>query len=468
MARFYQTSEMDFIDYLQEPQETASSSTVSSAFGDINSIPEDREILNNVLSGYEAEINEMTTELQTDPRAMKRLEPRIASLRQRMAQDRQTGVLKAIEDRYNQDVAAQEGLATSLKDDPIQLSMAAQEYRSTIPPLNFDPQTRTFNQITPMAVAKPLLQKDWEDWKTSNATRIEETMLDMLKEQQKLDPTNTLFTESKVMGVTRERATVALAEAVTPDMVRAAEQQRRYYNLSGDPEGRFLNEDGTPNLNTQIGRQIASTVEAVSRTTVDKWRNVVGNRAAEMAIGNRLQNQGAEWWASKLSALWTQSGVGRPSAEQEAALRDLTPQLAGTKTRDGYTIESAYITSTGTPRIKLVKEETSEASAANPLAPRTTERLEREMDLDVATLQGLTSFSPEFVGKIGIAAQNKPGFNRQVQEFRERPRRAFGGTPRQRDTQPRTAPSQPAQGRAAQQQAEQPAERVTSWEDINQ
>lgn len=460
MARFYQTSEMDFIDYLQEPQDAASAATVSSAFGDINSIPEDREILNNVLSGYEAEINEMTTELQADPRAMKRLEPRIASLRQRMAQDRQTGILKAIEDRYNQDIAAQEGLATSLKDDPIQLSMAAQEYRSTIPPLNFDPQTRTFNQITPMSVAKPLLQKDWEDWKTSNAERVEETVLDMLQERQKLDPTNTLLTESKVMGVTRERATASLAAAITPDMVRAAEQQRRYYNLGGDPEGKFLNQDGTPNLNTQIGRQIASTVEAISRTTIDKWRNVVGNKAAEMAIGNRLQNQPAEWWAQKLSAAW--GGVGaedRMSRERSlAATQEMSGMLVGTKTKDGGVVERVERATNGEPAMVVRYNNQPKPTFSETTPQEERQRLMREWEessttrripLDVSALP-TAGFSEEFTGKIGTFATQMPNWDRSNFRFRATPQ------PIEQPTQPR--------GQQTRQQAPSPSRQT--WDFI--
>lgn len=430
MARFYDTSKTDYVDFLQEQQKSAAAaaadSSIASAFGDIKSIPEDREILSQVLSEYESEINQLTSELQADPRAMKRLEPRIASLRQRMAQDRQTGVLKAIEDRYNQDVSVREGIAQNLKTDPYQAARAAEEYRMNIPPLNFDPQTKTYNQIQPMAVAKPFMSEDWDKWSKANTDIIQSTLLEELSKKEGLDPYSTLYTRQELEGVTRDRAMQILARSITPDMVQAAEQQRRYYyGNQGDPEDQFI-KNGQINLNTRIGQRLAATIDAVTRENLKTWRTVDEDEGRITSMQNRVQNQDAEWWARKLSSLYQGFGTDAARSQSEATAAELSSMLNGKKTQDGRVIQGVEINaSTGKPMLVLknvpktptLDEDMTDKERNDAMSRWRASITTTQIPFEVQTLASVSGFSAPFVGKIGGFAMNLPNWNRQEMRF---------------------------------------------------
>ncbi len=474
MARFYKTSSAEFIDYLQEPESTgaAEASDVSSAFADIKAIPQDRELLANILSGYEAEINEMTQELQANPRGMRALEPRISSLRQRMAADRQTGPLKAIEDRYNQDVANQKGILDNLQDDPVLAAKAMEDYRANIPALNFDPQTKMYNQINPMEVAKPLTQEDWTKWTTSRAGIVENTLLQELSNVEQLDRYTQLHTRGELEGVLKKRATEIFATAITPDMIKAEDQRRRYYGLAGDPETNFIDSQGRLNLNTTIGRLLNSAVESVTRESLKNWRTVDEDEGRIEAMKSRISNQPASWWSDKLSAVWDNRGTDMARSRSQTVAREISSMLQGATTEDGYVVENVEINmSTGEPEVFL--RYTPDKPEIDPLLPQDIKNRmlsdwrasirTKKVPLNIEFLPQL-GFSPQFAGQIGVYSQSKPNYSRTGERFegrrtnldeqrrdaRDQARRA-----RENDPERMVGPQQPpAAGRGTRRQAD--------------
>jgi hypothetical protein len=446
MARFYKTSSADFIDYLQEPESSgaAGATDVSSAFADVKAIPQDRELLSNILSGYEEEINAMTQELQANPRGMRALEPRIANLRQRMAADRQTGPLKAIEDRYNQDVANQKGILENLESDPVLAAKAMEDYRANIPPLNFDPQTKMYNQINPMEVAKPLTQEDWTKWTTSRAGIVENTLLQELSNVEELDKYTKLHTRGELEGVLKKRATEIFATAITPDMIKAEEQRRRYYGLAGDPETNFIDSQGRLNLNTTIGRLLNSAVESVTRESLKNWRTVDEDEGRVEAMRSRMANQPASWWSDKLSAVWDNRGTDMARSRSTAVAREISSMLQGATTEDGYVVENVEINaSTGEPEVFLrLTPPKPEIDAFLPqdvkdrlLSDWRASIRTKKVPLNIEFLPQL-GFSPQFAGQIGVYSQSKPNYSRTGERFEarrptvEEQRRAAGEQPR--------------------------------------
>jgi hypothetical protein len=429
MARFYQTSNAQYVDYLQ-PQEGAAEgagATISSAFGDIKSIPEDRQILAETLAGYESEINQLTQELQANPKGLKALEPRISSLRQRIAMDRQTGVLKAIGDRYAQDEATRKGILDNLKDDPFQATRATQLYQASIQPLGFDPETKTYNQIAPFQVAKPFLQPQQQDWAKTYGDQIQETLLDEFSRKENLDQYNTLFTRGELEGVTADRALRILAQRVTPDMIAAADQQRVFYGLQGDSEQNFLTPDGKPNLNTQLGRLISSTADSVTRTTMDAFRTKTENVGAIEQAKYRVQNQDAEWWSRRIGTIWRNAGTDNPASRNQAVVGEVTSALRGIKTPDGYVVERIEIGDDGKPYVVQKKSGTPPELKDFPTtdlydeAVRQWERSaeQRRVQFDISSLPAY-GFSEQYTAKIGTAARNLPNYSEVREDFEGR------------------------------------------------
>lgn len=414
MARFYNTSQTDFVDYnAGQRQQQPSGGMAADLFGDINALPQDRPRLQELITGYESEIDGIVSQLQANPRAVRQLQPQIQSIRQRLAMDKTAGELKAISDRYSQYSDVRKRYTESLKDDPFQATMALNELDASLSPIEYDPQTGSFNQIQPQAYVAPLTDADKNKWFTTYVPKITDTLLEQVKEQEGLDKYTTLLERGELKGVLKERALRILAQQVTPQMIAAENQRRRFAGDTEIDESSFFDPaTGQPNLNTYLGRMVEAAAESVANTQRDTQfiqnqdeaalARMKGNEDLRVARGRaRIDDRDANWWADRLGALYR--GEGYDINEAGFAQSSF---LTGNETEDGWVVQSVTKVAGREPIVSLIKPETRNSNGV-VLAPAQ----ERSAPLNIDLLGSLKSFPKSFVPKVDAVLRSDPNYD---------------------------------------------------------
>lgn len=451
MARFYNTSQTDFVDYnAGQRQQQPSGGMAADLFGDINALPQDRPRLQELITGYENEIEGLVSQLQANPRAQRQLQPQIQSIRQRLAMDKTAGELKAIGDRYNQYSDVRKRYTESLKDDPFQATMALNELDSSLEPIQFDPQTGSFNQIQPQAYVAPLTDADKNKWFTTYVPKIADTLLEQVKEQEGIDRFTTLLERGELKGVLKDRALRILSQQVTPQMIAAENQRRRFAGDTEIDEGQFFDPaTGKPNLNTYLGRMVEAAAESVANTQRDTQfiqnqdeaglERLKGNEDLRVARGRaRIDDRDANWWAERTAALYQGQGYDVEQQTPEG-MRKESSFLTGQKTRDGYTVQSIQYSprpgQPATPVAVLTKPAVRNSNLVE-LEPASTKMI--PLNIDFYT--NLEAFPSSYVPKIARALEEQQGYS-QEQERLVRPEESRRPTRRQQSTTtPRRVP----------------------------
>lgn len=456
MARFYNTSQTNFVDYedLGGGRTSGGVGAYESPFGELNSLPQDRARLQQIVGAYEGEINDIVSQLQANPRAMRTLEPRIASLRQRYMTDMQAGELKAIQDRYNRDIENRKQLTTALKDDPFQLNQALQEYERGITPIQYDPTTGMFNNVEPQSYASPFTDAERNKWFSTYVPKISETVIEQIKGEEGLDRFTQLYERGDLVGVAKERALQILAQQVTPQMIQAENQRRRLMGDTSVDESTFF-QDGRPNLNTSLGRMVEAAAESVSRQIRDTQfikdedeagiARMRGNENLREARGRaRIEDRDANQWAERMAALWRGQGFDNPAGSGQWSVGS-TDFMRGMTTRDGFIVKSVE-RERGSGRPLVVLERPAKAGTqADPVGVEAATRVE---PLNIDFLSQVEQFNPSTIAKIDIALEAEPEYSRTQQ-------RLANPAPTQRYTEP----EEPQPRRRAQSQQEQPRRR---------
>lgn len=431
MARFYNTSQTDFVDYnagqRQQQQQQPSGGMAADLFGDINALPQDRPRLQDIISGYESEIDGVVSQLQANPRAVRQLQPQIQSIRQRLAMDKTAGELKAISDRYNQYSEVRKRYTESLKDDPFQATMALNELDASLEPIQFDPQTGSFNQIQPQAYVAPLTDADKNKWFSTYVPKIADTVLEQIKEQEGLDRYTTLLERGELKGILKDRALRILSQQVTPQMVAAENQRRRFAGDTEVDESTFFDPTtGKPNLNTYLGRMVEAAAESVANTQRDTQfiqnqdeaalARMKGNEDLRVARGRaRIDDRDANWWADRTAALFRGEGYTADVQTPEGVRKEST-FLNGQKTRDGYTVESIQYAARpgqrGAPVAILTKPAVRNANLVE-LEPAKTKMLPLNIDFYTS----LEDFPSSYIPKIAAVLENEGEYSPQEQRL---------------------------------------------------
>lgn len=431
MARFYNTSQTDFVDYnAGQRQQQPSGGMAADLFGDINALPQDRPRLQDLISGYESEIDGVVSQLQANPRAVRQLQPQIQSIRQRLAMDKTAGELKAISDRYNQYSEVRKRYTESLKDDPFQATMALNELDASLEPIQFDPQTGSFNQIQPQAYVAPLTDADKNKWFSTYVPKIADTVLEQIKEQEGLDRYTTLLERGELKGILKDRALRILSQQVTPQMVAAENQRRRFAGDTEVDESTFFDPTtGKPNLNTYLGRMVEAAAESVANTQRDTQfiqnqdeaalARMKGNEDLRVARGRaRIDDRDANWWAERTAALYQGQGYDVEQQTPEG-MRKESSFLTGQKTRDGFIVQSVqYSPRPGQPATPVVV--VSKPAVVNSNGVETSPASTRMVPLNIDFYTNLEAFPSSYVPKVARALEEQQGYS-QEQERLARP-----------------------------------------------
>ena len=429
MARFYNTSQTEFVDYQTQGQSPAGMTSGADLFADINALPQDRPRLQEIISGYEDEIGNVVSQLQANPRSMRSLQPQIANIRQRLAMDRTAGELKAIQDRFRQYGEVRKGYQEALKDDPFQATMASSLLDEQIEPIQYDSITGTFNEIKPEAYVAPFTDADKNKWFSTYVPKIQSTVLDQVREQEGLDRFTTLLERGELKGVVKDRALRILAQQVTPQMVAAENQRRR---LAGDQqidEGAFFDfATGRPNLNTYLGRMVEAAAESAANVQRDTQfiqnqdeaalERMKGNEDLRVARGRaRIDDRDANWWADRLAALYRGEGYD-VSTQTPGGVSKESTFLAGQQTRDGYTVQNVlYAPRPGEPTQPAVVLQ--RPARRNSQGVVLEEAETRMVPLNIDFFTSLEGFPTSYVPKIASVLESDEQYS-PTQERLER------------------------------------------------
>lgn len=321
MGRYYKTSQTDFLDYIsgtpvmQPGGRPASSRTVSSLLGGIESLPEDRPVLEERVREFETQVDSLAQQLQEDPSAQQRLMPEINRLRGDIRDQYYYGEIAAIRDRYAQAQEAEKNLREVFKDNPSIMSSALQDLYGNIPELGFDPITRQYGRINPPNYVKPFTGEDRNKFIKTAEDAIKEEMIAQIDDQRPISPTETLYSLGQRSGVTVEKARESLAGMVTPDMLAAYIQDARLSGRPADERNFYDPATNTFNLNTELGRLLESVAIGLKRDEFDidreKGRDTLAEikergrqRRSTMRFGRRLKAGDYENLASKFISVW--------------------------------------------------------------------------------------------------------------------------------------------------------------------
>jgi hypothetical protein len=329
MARFYQTSSPTFVDYSEGVSKGGSGQpTAFSLLGDLDILPQDMPRYSEILTGYDSQINELARRAQADPRRSNTLQPDIMRLQQQMRNDLEAGELAAFVNR-KKDVDANEKLYDKLYEkDPTVSILAKDRFRSSITPADYDPTTRTYNEIKPYAV-QVWTPADTEKWRTNFNTTLKETKIGGIKEDEKLGPHQKLIVRGEVMGVTRKRALEAAVASVPRQALEAEKQRKELMNLDGAAELQFYTKDEQgniiPNLNTVWGREIEAAAQKATREDPKVRQSQFTDQSAlarlrsdlaksRMRYGQTLRGEDEEWF-TKLQKLYAGEGYTGETGE---------------------------------------------------------------------------------------------------------------------------------------------------------
>lgn len=272
MGRFYRATKTDFPSYLDalatsKPDYTA----IESGLGAIEALPQDRPRAQEIIQGYEYEIDDLTKQVQASPKSLSRVQPRLNDLRNRIKNDYFYGELGAIKDRLTEAKEKEKQITDTLKDYPTLQSLALDQFRQKgIEPLSFDPSTGSRGKINvPLNVLKPLGPADFEKWQTTQKTNIKDRILKGTSAEQIAgNEFESILRVGELVGVTEDDALAMLVGSVPRE---ALEAEQMVADLQGrrTDETQLLNEDGTPNTNTTWGKVIDSTMKQIARESFE-------------------------------------------------------------------------------------------------------------------------------------------------------------------------------------------------------
>lgn len=438
MARFYQTGQTDFLDYTLpgSRSNTPGTARVSSPFGALEALPEDRARLEELINEYDAEIGEVANVLRGNPNAIQQVKPRLTELQNRIRDDYFTGELAAIRDRLSTYRTVEENIRKTIKD-PFVAENAIREIG--IPELGFDPGTRNYGRIAAPDVVQPFDENAKRQWIETAENTIKDEILSKVDDTRKLDKYSSLLTLGEEVGVGRDKVLQSLVGRVTPDMIRAENQLHRYRGENIDENQFYDPQTGEFNLDTTYGRMLDSVVTGLTRksskTQQIKYQDEEGlinarERAQRgtMLFGKKLERNDAQRFAEKLLEMHS----GNPQAYQRKELSgkvgstakspfdfenfggvttEYTPSpdqifkddiLQGVKTKDGYVIEEVIGSSSERPKVVLMKPK---KGFDGKDVPGEFEREERPFDIDFVEQALGTKFAEQVADYLGEEKQ---------------------------------------------------------------
>lgn len=315
MARFYRTGTTDFVDY--ETDQRPGAVDVSSIFGKLQALPEDRARLQELVGEFDTQINALASQLQKNPSSVRRLAPQISQLRTGLRDSLQFGEIAAIQDRLKSYQGIQKGIGETFKNDPFLADQATK--RIQVSDLSYNPETRSYGKITAPDVVKPFTAEDKRKFRETAENTLKDRILSSVKDRDKLNATTDLLRIGEMVGVSRDQVIDSLIGQVTPEMIRAEQQDLRFRGMDKEAEkaANFFDEKTrTFDKSTTYGAMLASMVEALSRTNFKGQNIQVKDDAAKAAIQankelkvakgkKRLDKEDeAKIIAQKLQAVW--------------------------------------------------------------------------------------------------------------------------------------------------------------------
>lgn len=437
MARFYNTADPSFLDWNPQAgtRSTAASTTsdygLQDIIGDINALPQDRMRLQELLQGYDSQINEFATALQQDPRAAAQLAPQIRQFRGSLERDMTAGELRAIQDRYEQATLADKQLSEALKDDPAQLAVARQRLYENVPELGYQ-NTGMYNRVNAPSYVAPTTEAFRINWGKNIANQIEEQFREEIQDKESLDRYTTLYQLGDIYEVTRDQVIQSMAGQVTDQMIQAENQRRQLLGLPEVDEASFYDPaTGKLNLNTTYGRIIDGYAEAIARQRKDgkfitdqdegALQRMRTNEELRAARGKQdIQDRDANWYAERMSALFRGEGFDQQSANGQWSLGS-SNFLQGTETVDGRVVQSIEREAgSGRPVVRLVTP-AKPATSANPFG---TPEEASIVPLSLDFLNQVKGFNSRYVPVIARFLEGQPEYNAQTRNTQVTPEAA--------------------------------------------
>lgn len=241
MARFYQTSSPEVIDYIPDfgGSGRASSGKAKTPFGELEVIAEDRPLLQDKMNAYYKEVQGITEQLRQNPKDLPRIQPLIYDLRRRINDDYRYGEIAAMRDRkkiYDDSITT---MQTTFKNNPLEYTYAVNNME--IEPLNFDKTTGTFGKISAPKMAIPWSDEMWQDALKNADAAITPRLIEEAK--TKNIPINGYTNAVQIMnalGYTEDQALQGILSVMSPEALDSFDQ---HYQLRGVELPDFIIDD---------------------------------------------------------------------------------------------------------------------------------------------------------------------------------------------------------------------------------
>jgi hypothetical protein len=294
MARNFRVEPLDYIDYLPAGARGSRSSSgkKTSPFGDLEVLPEDYSRLDQKLSDYYGKANAIATEIQRNPGSYKDLYPNIRQLSYDLQRDLTSGEIAAmVNSKKEYDQFVKEIMEDGNMDPEDKLAYLN---NLKVDQWNYDPTTGRGRKFMPPRYTPTASPEDMEKYfrETTKLIGDETITLDNGKTFKIRDLGDIGLTDvgaiETAKGKAKEKIEALLTQSVPAEWAESLQRKRKLQYDRGEisqeeyesyDERNYLNEDGTPNTNTTIGKRIASYAENAATKEINQ-RVVTSKKAS--------------------------------------------------------------------------------------------------------------------------------------------------------------------------------------------
>lgn len=307
MAKGFGVQPTEFIDYMPaKARGTSAGGSKSSPFGQFEVLPEDYAHLDAVLNEYTAPAEEMIAQIQQNPSDYKRFLPQVRQLSVGLQKDLTRGRIAAMVERKKKyDDTVKEIMARSDLDTEDKMYMVD---GIVIEDFMWDPTTPE-GLRGGRVHAGPFREK----FAPSDQTKLMEDLTNNIKETVLTEPelerlgvlgATAVGSISHRKGIVKDAAIQAYMKMIPPERAKALQSRREWRRDNGFiteeefeliDETKILNDDGTLNTETTLGKLIDGYAEAIAHETlqargVTDKASAKAQKAAPASSYNRLHD----------------------------------------------------------------------------------------------------------------------------------------------------------------------------------
>lgn len=309
MARFYQTSSGSYLepfdptDYgydVDASAKAAASAVDDTLLGSLNVLPQDVNLMDEKIAGYQSKINEYTTQLQSNPNLASELAPEIKQYASTIMTDLRSGDLYNMLLRKQQFDDEVDKIKTVFKDNPAYIRAAISQIE--VPPL-YDADGNV-GKISSRQYYQPWTTETEQNWfKNAMGLTLEKVLKrDIDYKKMPLNDVKTLFYKEVVKGKSKDDIYNILRSQLSDENIRSIAQTGL---IIGVPDGLNLTpeEYALQNFDERLKKLALSTAGPTGVTTTSITATDPGSASAGGGGGGRSRNGSGVYIGQRLEAM---------------------------------------------------------------------------------------------------------------------------------------------------------------------